>query len=247
MTAAAASNSADAGTREWDYEADPEWIRLAQRVRRHFATRRKWVEIDDWRVQIWKVADPDALFEAMAEREEETGEPMPWEPYWARAWDSAMRLAEVLRSRDLAGCHVLDLGCGLGLSGVAAASRGARVVLADLATPALLFARLNCWPWRSSVTARRVDWQTDRLASRFDLIVGADILYEVRQWPHLERFWNAHLKAEGEVLLGEPDRRSSDGFADQLRDHGWRIEPLRRQEVRIWRCWPNPASLASPG
>src|SRR5687767_3613897 len=42
---------------------------------------------------------------------------------------------------------VLDLGCGMGLAGTAAAALGHRVTFADLEAPALLFARLNSLPW----------------------------------------------------------------------------------------------------
>eukprot|EP00667_Euglena_gracilis_P011527 EG_transcript_11787 len=56
------------------------------------------------------------------------------DPYWAALWGSAQGLAaEVLRRPELVrGKRVLDLGCGVGLAGLAAAVAGAReVVLAD--------------------------------------------------------------------------------------------------------------------
>jgi hypothetical protein len=50
------------------------------------------------------------------------------DPYWTRVWPSAVALAkEVLRRPELvAGKRVCDLGCGLGVAGIAAALAGGR-------------------------------------------------------------------------------------------------------------------------
>ncbi len=119
---------------------------------------------------------------------------------------------------------VLDLGCGMGLAGTVAAALGARVLFADVEPPALLFARLNSLPWQANVRTRQFDWQRDRLDERFDLILGADILYEKAQWPFLERFWCACLSSTGQVLLGEPGRATGEQFVPWIIDRGWNLE-----------------------
>ncbi|MGB7157649.1 MAG: methyltransferase [Tepidisphaeraceae bacterium] len=125
---------------------------------------------------------------------------------------------------------VLDLGCGMGLVGTVAAALGARVLFADLESPALLFARLNALPWRDRVRTRRLNWQTDHLDERFDLILGADILYERKQWDFLEPFWRAHLAPGGAILLGEPGRQTGDLFIEWISSRGW---TLTRHEQRV--------------
>lgn len=146
---------------------------------------------------------------------------------------------------------VLDLGCGMGLSGTVAAALGARVLFADLEPPALLFARLNSLPFDRpkpagpAVRTRRLNWRTDRLGERFDLIVGADILYERHQWEHLEPFWRAHLAPAGAVLLGEPRRPTGDVFGDWIRARGWAVEVFeepvdtRPKPIRLFRLTDN--------
>ena len=114
----------------------------------------------------------------------------------------------------------------MGLTGTVAAALGARVMFADLETPPLLFARLNSLPWADRVRTRRLDWRKDCLGERFDLIVGADILYERKQWDHLEPFWREHLAPGGMVVLGEPGRRTGELFIDWIRDRGWRLQRL---------------------
>jgi predicted nicotinamide N-methyase len=126
--------------------------------------------------------------------------------------------------------RVLDLGCGMGLAGTVAAGLGARVLFADLEPPALLFAQLNSLPYARRVRTRRVDWRVDRLGETFDLIVGSDILYERKQWDHLEPFWRRHLAPGGTVLLGEPGRQTGDRFPDWIATRGW---TLWRFEQRV--------------
>ena len=184
-------------------------------------------------------------------------------PYWAELWDSGLGIGQFLvegsgfgvqgsvRSRPrvpvlnpepltLNPPSVLDLGCGMGLAGTVAAALGARVMLADVEPSALLFARLNSLRWASRVRTRRLDWRTDGLAETFDLILGADLLYERSQWEFLEPFWRRHLAPRGTVLLGEPGRQTGDLFIDWIARRGWKMcvseEELatRQRPIRIF-------------
>jgi predicted nicotinamide N-methyase len=148
----------------------------------------------------------------------------------AEASDAAAPHPHSASSPLLAAPRVLDLGCGMGLTGTVAAALGARVLLADIETPALLFARLNSLPWADRVWARRTNWQADHLGERFDLIVGADILYERKQWEFLDAFWRAHLAPGGQLLLGEPGRMTGDTFLDWAPARGWL---LRRRDLKV--------------
>ena len=106
--------------------------------------------------------------------------------------------------------------------------------------PALLFARLNSLPWRRRVRVRQLDWQRDRLHERFDLILGADIVYEKPQWPLLEKFWRNHLHQSGMVLIGEPGRATGEEFAKWIIEQGWLIEiqeepvETRQKPIRLF-------------
>lgn len=133
----------------------------------------------------------------------------------------------------------------MGLSGTVAAALGAEVMFADIETPALLFARLNSLPYRSRVRTRRLNWRTDRLQRRFDLILGADIIYERAQWEFLEPFWKSHLLPDGKVLLGEPGRQTGELFIDWIRSRPWQLRvyeepaPPRPKPIRIFELRPS--------
>src|SRR5229473_714456 len=53
-------------------------------------------------------------------------------PYWADLWPASRMLAKaILHETWTPGTEALEIGCGLGLPGVAALSKGLRVVFSD--------------------------------------------------------------------------------------------------------------------
>ena len=201
-----------------------------------------------------RIKDPDRVLDQVAEEEDRRDGDQLHLPYWAELWDSAPGVAHFLVRHYAATppLNVLDLGCGMGLSGTVAASLGHSVLFADLEPPALLFASLNSLPWRDRVRTRSLNWQKDNLRQRFDLILGADILYERDQWPFLEPFWRRHLAGGGAVLLGEPGRQTGDLFIEWIAALDWRLERFeepvvtRPRPVRIFRLTPGRAQEESP-
>jgi predicted nicotinamide N-methyase len=206
-------------------------LRLRHRIGKRFPTVPRRAVFGDLQLNLTLVADPDrVLDEIIAEedrREKISGVRVadpPHLPYWAELWESAAGMAARLSRMNLKkNIRVLDLGCGMGLAGAAAAALGADVLLADLETPALLFAQLNTLSLPGRVRIRKLDWRTDRLAERFDLILGSDILYERAQWEFLHPFWLAHLAEGGRILLGEPGRQTGDLFVPWIRQRGWTL------------------------
>jgi predicted nicotinamide N-methyase len=128
----------------------------------------------------------------------------------------------------------------MGLAGMVAAAMGHRVLLADLEPAALLFAKLNTLPYAKRCRTRQLNWQTDKLDERFDLILGADVLYERAQWEYLDRFWQLHLADGGAVLLGEPGRQTGDFFIEWIKHRNWTLTqfeqpvPTRSRPIRLF-------------
>jgi predicted nicotinamide N-methyase len=226
--------------------------RLLGRIQRRFGTVARRVKVGRLELDFTRIADPDRVLDEVAaeddRREKRRGRRLVEDelhlPYWAELWDSSQGVGQFLArggAGDLREKSVLDLGCGMGLAGTVAAALGARVLFADLESPALLFAALNSWPWRERVRLRRVNWRTDDLGEKFALIIGADILYERAQWPFEESFWRRHLEPGGRVLLGEPGRQTGDAFPEWIEQRGWVMERLeekvetRERPVRVFR------------
>lgn len=223
---------------------------LLARIHRHYRTVTETREIGPLRLAFTRIEDPDRVLDEVAAAEDQhekaTGRRLAGDylhlPYWAELWDSALGIGQwlVKQSAEVTDIShrpsaspdrlsILDLGCGMGLAGTVVAAIGHRVLFADLESPALLFARLNSLPFAhnpNQVRTRRLNWQTDTLPERFDLILGADILYERRQWDYLEPFWQRHLAPGGSILLGEPGRQTGDLFGDWITQRPWTLTRL---------------------
>jgi predicted nicotinamide N-methyase len=115
-------------------------------------------------------APEDLLDEAAFERDE-------FLPYWAELWPAATALAEALP--DVAGRRVVELGCGLGVTSLVAAARGAEVTASDWAPEAIELLRSNAARNGLELRAEVRDWR-EPWDARFDVALAADVLYERR-------------------------------------------------------------------
>jgi predicted nicotinamide N-methyase len=207
--------------------------KLLARIHREFETVDETIDVGGRPLRFTRVKDPDAVLDAVCQQETDRQRGIQPKrtlrmPYWAAVWESALALATYLAERDarepLAGRRVLDLGCGMGMAGASMALLNARVTLADIETACLLFARLNTLPWQERCRVTRCDWQRDDLGERYDVIVGADVLYETEQWPFIEAFLRRHLSPGGVSIIGEPGRPKAEVFPEWLRGHGWTLQ-----------------------
>ena len=228
-------------------DVELEWLtlsgdRLLQRLREHFEIEKVSDRFGKVEIEYYCLKDPDSLLDEKTLLDSH-GE-LKWQPYWAQNWEAANGIAEELSSLDLNERQVLDLGCGLGVTGAIAAAGGARVVLADNAPPALCFAQVNCLPWKEQTSVVRLDWRRDDLKRKFDFIVGSDILYDRKDIEYLDKFWRRHLADDGRVLLGDPNRPMTREYFEMLQSAGWYFErtsvrervagrPVRIVELRL--------------
>jgi predicted nicotinamide N-methyase len=149
-------------------------------------------------------------------------------PYWAELWPSARVLAGELAGRDLAGRRVVELGCGVGLPAIVAALGGARALATDWYREALAFVHANAAEAGVEVATMLVDWADPPAALTdavpYDLVVGADLLYEERNGVALAALLPRLLPPGGEALIADPRRPHAALLLDLLREAGWSLE-----------------------
>ena len=152
-------------------------------------------------------------------------------PYWADLWTSSIDLAGwLLEQKDMAGKSVLELGAGVGLAGVAAARAGAQVTLTDYESDALLFARYNAMinlpagAFQQRVQCVPMDWRTPDIGAKFDVIIGADIVYEPKNFVPILSLLQSHLVPGGCALLTEPDRTVGQAFLTAVREYPFSLD-----------------------
>lgn len=139
-------------------------------------------------------------------------------PYWAEIWPASVGLARrLMRGPELVGVQALDLGCGIGIAGLAAATKGAEVTFADLSDDALDFAMFNARGIdRRRLHRRRFDWFDSTIAGTFDLLLLADVVYEERNFDPLRRHLRQCLRENGVGLVADPFRNATGHFLEWL-------------------------------
>lgn len=167
-------------------------------------------------------------------------------PYWAIVWEASIALGGwILEHRNLIqGKRMLELGCGLGLSGLVAADAGADVVQTDKIPLALRLARENAL--RNALApppqfcADWFEWSHD---DAYDFVFGSDLVYEPGVIPALLPIFQRNCRPGGHVLLAAPvHREPSLTLLDDLFADGWDFETetrvihwqQRQTEVAIW-------------
>ena len=123
------------------------------------------------RLTLLRPESPEALIDEEAFARDE------FLPYWAELWPAATALAEALP--DVRGLRVVELGCGLGVTSLVAAAKGAEVTATDWAAEAVELLRENAARNGLALRAEVRDWR-EPWAERFDLALAADVLYERR-------------------------------------------------------------------
>jgi len=182
--------------------------------------RLRAVQLGARQVSIYQVADPNALADAVDPASFEQDERFP---YWAELWPSAVALATfLLRNGIGAGADALELGCGLGLAGVAAALNGARVLFTDFEPDALAFARANhALNLGTPGATRELDWREPPADTEATLVLAADVLYERRFLDPFLRTLGSVVRLGGTAYVAEPGRPIAAGTVERLEAQGF--------------------------
>ncbi|HBS61350.1 MAG TPA: methyltransferase domain-containing protein [Stenotrophomonas sp.] len=144
---------------------------------------------------------------------------------FGQIWPAGRVLAETMSRVDIAGKRILELGCGLGLSSLVLAHRGADVVASDhhpLAESFLAYnAGLNDLP---AIHYRDLPWELpDTTLGRFDLIIGSDVLYERGHGVQIAAMMERHARPDAELLLTDPGRGNVGGFSRAMALQGYAV------------------------
>jgi ETFB lysine methyltransferase len=211
-------------------------------IRERYDTVLREVSVGGDVLTLLSVRDTNALVDAIDPAAFASDERFP---YWADLWVSSVVLAGHLPGLA-PGTRVLELGCGLGLAGIAAARAGATVTLTDNDPDALLFAAenaaLNLEPAElKRVTIASMDWRAPLPQSPYDLVIGADIIYERRFFAPLLALLPLLLAPGGAILLVEPDRAVGMDFLVQARAAGWTVSTSRLSQM--WNGRPVTVTL----
>jgi predicted nicotinamide N-methyase len=169
-------------------------------------------------------------------------------PYWAELWPSARLLARLLatgpgvagtpstirattRTPDAPPRTVLELGCGVGLVTIAAMMAGYHVTATDYYADARRFTERNAILALGRAPAtRHVDWRAlpDDLG-QFDLVLAADVLYELPYAELVAEAVHRALAPGGRVWLADQGRVACGAFLEHAAARGLSHRVLHRE------------------
>lgn len=167
----------------------------------------------DGELSVLRPRNSDALLDEQAFEHEE------FLPYWAEVWPSGAALARRVSARALRGARTLELGCGLGLPSLAAALAGGRVLATDWSPDALELLEDNAQRNDVAIETALIDWRTPAAVIErgpWDLVLGADILYERHNVLLMLDLLPRLIDERGEVWIADPGRPPGVEFLERI-------------------------------
>ncbi|MGC1272208.1 MAG: hypothetical protein WBC44_00770, partial [Planctomycetaceae bacterium] len=179
------------------------------------------LDLDGESLRFCRPADPDGLLNvpevvAAFDRDGDA-------PYWPLLWPPAVAMAQSVSRADWTRtATVLEAGCGIGLAGLAAASRGWTVAASDSQRDAVTLAVANA-AWNGlRLEGLVLDWRRP-IDRRFDVILGCEIIYDAALHEPLLSMLSAMLSTQGEVWLADHGRMHAPLFARRAEAAGFAV------------------------
>ena len=142
-------------------------------------------------------------------------------PLWSKIWEASWVLADYLaRIPTDPERRFLEIGSGMGLVSIIAASFGHRMTLTEGNRDSLNFARANALlNNRPELDIVALDWNEPKLDGAFDYIVGSEIAYKEESFHTLQNLFESFLAPSGEIILTAGVRETSIEFFKQMQQN----------------------------
>jgi len=158
-------------------------------------------------------------------------------PLFGVLWPAGVALAEAMCVIPIAGRRILEVGCGLGLASLVLARRGADITASDYHPLAAAFMRHNTdLNGMAPIPFHQAAWGgPDTGLGRFDLLIGADVLYEYEHPRLLAAFLALHANPTVQFVLADAGRGHCGRFNAHMQSQGYtRVE----RRVQFGGGWP---------
>ncbi len=139
-------------------------------------------------------------------------------PYWGKIWEASILLAAFLMAQPVVPeRQILEVGTGLGVSGLFAAACGHAVTLSDHKKEIIRFIRANTLLNKlDKVPVMNVDWTNPSSHQRYDWIVGSEVVYHRPTYDSLVQFFQQTLKPNGTIFLAKSTSLPANVFFSKL-------------------------------
>ena len=145
-------------------------------------------------------------------------------PMFGVVWPAGEVLAKLMFDYHVDGKRVLEVGCGIALSSLVLSQRSADITATDHHPETEKFLVYNSeLNGGRSIPFVRTGWAdlTGNELGTFDLIIGADLLYESEHVDLLAKFINQHSRRHCDVIIVDPGRGFHAKFTTRMLSLGY--------------------------
>ncbi|MCJ7773467.1 MAG: protein N-lysine methyltransferase family protein [Desulfobacterales bacterium] len=159
--------------------------------------------IELWTVKKWKEA-----VEAEYENEAEYFRNFP---LWIKIWEASLVLSDHLSRKTIdMTSTILELGAGMGLTGIALGSMGYSVTITDYNDDALAILKKNVAHNKlKNVRVRKLDWFHPHIEEKYNIICGSELIYKEEVINPLISLLQKVLEPDGTAFIAHDINRKS--------------------------------------
>ena len=189
--------------------------KILQAIEKDYKTEIVPITVSGQSLRCLKIVDLD---EIILERLETTDLNEAELPYWGKIWEASILLAAYLIAQPVVpGRKILEIGTGLGVSGLFAASCGHDVTLSDHKEEIIRFIRANTLLNNlDNVPVISVDWTQPASNQLYDWIVGSEVVYHRSTYDSMVQFLQQSLKPSGTIFLAKSTSLPANVFFSKL-------------------------------
>ena len=130
-------------------------------------------------------------------------------PFWVKIWEASIvlvdHLAGTLPEEEM---EILEIGAGMGVTGLFLGALGHRVTITDYEDEALELLRINAERnGLENVTVKKLDWNNPQLQGKYDIICGSELVYKETSIQPVMSLFQTYLRPEGTVFLAHDVER----------------------------------------
>jgi predicted nicotinamide N-methyase len=130
-------------------------------------------------------------------------------PFWVKIWEASIVLTDHLVHTSLGKQkEILEIGAGMGLTGLFLGALGHKVTITDYEEDALELLQMNAEHNRlHNVSVRKLDWNNPDLTGKYDIICGSEFVYNEASIEPVIKLFRKYLRPKGTVYLAHDLQR----------------------------------------
>ena len=177
-------------------------------INEKFEIEPKSIGIGGKKLELLTVADLEPF---LSEIEEKGDEALSSFPFWVKIWEAAIVLTDHLVHLELDTRQtVLEVGAGMGITGLFLGAFGHPVTVTDYNEDALALLQKNVdHNQLDSIAVEKLDWHNPEIEGKFDIVCGAELIYKESDVAPVVNLLKTYVKPGGTIYMAHDIRRMS--------------------------------------